>query len=132
MKSVLVKAEVGTVQDYTRKWYESHLSDEEMQEKLNRRMERRQSQIHDKPKFKFIPSLSPADNPMAQQLAETLAISETDPRKRYRMACQQLALYERLSKEYNEAGFGVSARTTVRDKKDFWQKEVDHLLIEII
>ena len=66
------------------------------------------------------------------KIAEAATISETNPHVKYRLACQQLSHYEHLCTEYNAGGFGIDTRTNVRQKRDYWQAEVDRLLIEII
>jgi len=136
----------GEVFEYTIKWYHMHLSDQEKKVKRDQARSRwlRQQdkkvvlakrgelQLPDKPKLKFIPSLPAADSPEMQKINEAMALIEKDPRRLYSSACRMLTYYENLCTEYNQAGYGLSQRTNVRERRDFWQAEIDRLLIEII
>ena len=122
--------------EYKVKWYDSDLSEDELMEKREKARQRclrqQEKKVFNKPKFKFTPSLPSQDNPQIQKLNESMALMETDPRRRYTMVCRLLTYYENLCTEYNQAGYGLTQRTNVRTKRDFWQSEIDRLLIEII
>ena len=126
----------GDTYDYTVKWYDRHLSPEQIEVKRQKAKERHERKAQrttfTKAKFKFTPSKPPVDNPVMLKIAEAATISETNPHVKYRLACQQLSHYEHLCTEYNAGGFGIDTRTNVRQKRDYWQAEVDRLLIEII
>ena len=91
-----------------------------------------QRTVFDEPKFKFTPAPAPAAHPTAIQLAELNALSETNPRKKFTLACSLLSWYEKQYKAQITGSSSINARNHILTKRNFWKDMVESLLLEII